>query len=92
MEKINFNQRIRKYNDKFLEGHLKEENEKSASISGETIRIGDTLYIVLDNQIICGELTEFVVDTWTNNYYNVEELNIEGTSIPLTEILWLGIK
>ena len=88
-EKLTFDAVVMRHGDRFLQGKYK---ELSAIINGETINIGDTLYIITDNEeLIKGELTEFVLDEWSDNYYDVEELSLDGEHIALTDILWLGI-
>ena len=88
-EKLTFDAVAMRHGDRFLQGKYK---ELKAIINGETINIGDTLYIITDNEeLIKGELTEFILDEWSDNYYDVEELSLDGEHIALTDILWLGI-
>ena len=82
-----FAKSVRKY-DNILNGHVVDDD--TVAISGTDFEVGlDLTVLTIDDMIIRGEFLSFT-DTGLDDYYNLEELNIDGHTIHVSEIVFIG--
>ena len=82
-----FAKSVRKY-DNILNGHVVDED--TVTISGTDFETGYILTVLTsEDTIITGEFLSFT-DTGLDDYYNLEELNIDGHTIHVSEIVFIG--